>query len=610
MAPKRDLTKYSSYFTLEIPSSINQIALIILIGAIAGSVSSLFVHYKGGSNVIDIVLLGASSGILVVSLPALLTVMTMRIIKRKVKTKHLLFAALAVSGAYSAFIITDSMLFSVDHNGPLAYAILLLANASIYGYWFIINRVAIGQKRSAAITAEIQPILNVLMYFPFGGYLLKADFPIDIALVKLYSGILVFLVMGYAILYLLDRPAKKKLSVSSIDLFSNMVDQWLYDIATDANILGSGGIRRDVDIDVAVLYGKKSMKAVFVRPDIHYGPFGTVGGSAFPETLGSMITSKYNSAPFIIHGAVNIEDNPMNTNQVFAMSKRICSYVDSMSSGKAKSAQGSIGFGRDDPCRAINIKVNDLNLLTLTKAPMITEDIDRNVGMRLSKLAGRNGAFTILIDAHNSRFESASPEELKGIGKLSRYIPKYERAIIRATEKRKAGRLRFGASYMKITNLLHNPDLGRGYSSVGIFEFGRRKFVMIYIDANNMLPGFRNAVISHIKYKYRVASEIYTTDTHSVNSLAMSASNSLGRHTSPSDIIPVLDRMVEKAINDIEPVGLAHGSTVFRNFKVWGTGSEELLNKVGMEIIKVGKRVVPLVIVGAYIVAGWIIYVI
>ena len=294
--PPRDLTKYSSYFTLKVPNSLTQIAIIVLLGMLAGSASSVLVHYGSNTGIVMVILLGAGSGVLVVSVPALLTVMVIRIINRKMKTKHALFAVLAVCAAYTVFIILDSAVYKILQNGTLAYIILLLANASIYGYWFIINRVAVGQRKSAIITAEIQPILNVLLYFPFGGYLLKADIPIGIALVKLYSGMLIFLAMGYAILYMLDRPAKKKLAVSSVDIFSNMINSWLYGIAIDTTILGKGGVKRDVEVDIATLSANGRIKAVFINPDIHYGPFGTVGGSIFTATLGNAIVSKFNSS--------------------------------------------------------------------------------------------------------------------------------------------------------------------------------------------------------------------------------------------------------------------------------------------------------------------------
>ena len=52
------------------------------------------------------------------------------------------------------------------------------------------------------------------------------------------------------------------------------------------------------------------------------------------------------------------------------------------------------------------------------------------------------------------------------------------------------------------------------------------------------------------------------------------------------------------------------GSLVYYNFMIWGKGSEALLNKVSGDIIRIGKRTVPLVIALAYIIAGWIIYII
>ncbi len=610
MAPKRDLTKYSSYFSLQIPSSITQIAMILLLGVMAGEISALIVHYYPGTSIVPMLLTGSAEGLLVISAPALITVMIMRIVKRRMRTKHALFAVLAVSVAYSIFIIFDSAIYAALRNNALPYILLLLFNSSIYGYWFIINRIAVGQKRSAVITAEVQPILNVLIFFPFGEYLLRPYAPIGTVLLKLFSGMLVFLAMGYIILYLLDRPAKKKLSVSSVDLFSSMVGQWLYDLATDATVLGKGGVTRTVTTDIAVISGGGKMKAAFISPDIHYGPFGNVGGSIFTEALGNAIVSKYNASPFIIHSAVNLEDNPMNTNQVFGLVNSISRHIGSFKGNAAAASKGFIGKGTDYPCRAINIRINGTNLLTLSKAPSVTEDIDRSVGIRFKELASAGSEKTILIDAHNSRFESASSEDLKGIWQHSRYIGKYENAIRAATMPSKSRTLQFGSAHYKLSKSLSRPDLGPGYSSVGIFSFGKTRFCMIYIDANNMLPGFRKSVLKHIRSKHKIDAEICTTDTHAVNSIAMSASNALGRHSKPSEILPLLDKMIKVAKNDMEPAHLERSSIKTERFRTWGYGSEDLLNKVGMEIIHTGKKVVPFVIAASYIIAAWVIYII
>ncbi len=609
MSPKkRDITKYSSYFTIEIPNSKVQALLILFLGIFAGAVASLVVHYGAAGSELDVALIGASSGILVISVPAFLTVLILRMTKRNMKMKHAMFAVFAISALYALFIIMDGVIYDILRNGVLSYVLLILINASIYGYWFMINRVAIGQKKVAIITSEIQPVLNILLYLPFGGYLLSIMVPINIALIKLFSGILVFLAMGYVILYLLDRPAKKNLYVSSVQLFSTMIGQWLYDLNADTKILGSGGVERDVKVDVLTISGKKGLKAVIVRPDIHYGPFGTVGGSIFTSLAGNQIVNRYGATPFIIHGAVNLDDNPISTRQVGTMSNRICEYVEKLDGTRKRIAHGSIGFGRSGPCRAINIRINNLNLLTLSKAPNVTEDIDREVGLHFEKIANMDRYQTVLIDAHNSRFETAPKDDLRGIYKGSRYIEMYDKAIRDAVGAGSTAAMKFGASHMKLSKALHNADLGSGYTSMGLFKFGRRRFGIIYVDANNILPGFRESVISHIKSKYGIDVELCSTDTHSVNSIALTARNSLGRYTNFVELEPLLDTMVERAAKNMESVKCARGSFQFKRFKVWGANAEELITKVGIDIINIGKYVVPFIIVAAFIIAGWIIY--
>ncbi len=609
MPPKRDITKYSSYFEMKIPGSVSSALIIAAIGIFSGIVSDIIVHFNSSVTMNELTV-GAVSGLMIVSLPALIMVMIIRILRRDMKTKHAMFAVLAVAAAYSIFVMVDSAVYLLSKSDAIAVAILILANASIYGYWFIINKIAVGQRKSAMFTAEIQPILNVIMYVLFGGYLFRIDVPIGIALAKLMLGMLVFLAMGYVILYLLDRPAKKKLSVSSVNLFSAMIGHWLYNLNSDTTIFGKGGTSRDVNVDIAVLYGNSAIKSVFVKPDIHYGPFGNVGGSMFTEQMGNAIFSRYGASPFIMHGAVNIDDNPMNSRQVHEMIEMVCSKIEELKHEDHKSAFGYIGLGSSAPCRAVDIRINEMNLLALSKAPYVTEDIERSVGERLEQAATNKGIRTMLVDMHNSRFETASPDELKGIYNGSAYVVKYENAIKNATSERKKRRLEFGSANAKFLPILHKPDLGSGYSSIGIFKFGSRKFGILCIDANNMLPGFRTAIIKHVREKHRIEIELCTTDTHSVNSIAMSARNALGRHTKHTEIIPVIDRLIGRAIADIEPVQFCMSSFKFRNFKVWGTGSEEILNKVSKDIIRVGKRVVPFVIAAAYILAGFIIYLI
>ena len=160
------------------------------------------------------------------------------------------------------------------------------------------------------------------------------------------------------------------------------------------------------------------------------------------------------------------------------------------------------------------------------------------------------------------------------------------------------------------TPLSGKRDIGWGYTSVGIFQFGSRRFGLVYFDANNMLPGFRQDLLDDIKKKFGIDAEICTTDTHSVNSLALSASNALGRETNASEVIPVLDRLFVEAIDRLEPVSVAYGTTTLKDFRVWGIGADEMLKKAGKDALNTFKHIVPILAVCGFVAAAWIIYII
>ena len=609
-----DIAKYTHYFNINAPSAKLQLLLLLAVGAAAGMASGLIIHSGISSAAYYGFLLSAAvSGIMIIALPAVLTAILIKGLKWRMKLKHAMFAALSVSLIYALAIVAIAVVYSVFDYYILASVMLILGNAGIYGYWFFINRVAIGQRRGSILIAAVQPVLNLLFYIPFGKYLFTLDAPLNAILLKLYAGMAVFLAVGYAIIYAIDRPAKKELNISGVAVFSAMVQQWLLDINPKADFLGNAGTERDVDVDVMVLKGAGSGGAIFVKPDIHYGPFSNVGGSTATEQFGRFIEQKYGAVPFIMHGAVNAGDNPVSVNQIYMMKKRIGALIDGISNGRMKAAEGAIGRGIEGSCRAVNIRINGTSLVLLSKSPLVTEDIDRGVGLLLESAAGRDRSKVILIDAHNSRFESAPEDELRGIYRGSKYVKSYRKAIMESAAEAsgRQRRLRFGAAGMRIKKLLpDSKDLGWGYTSVGVFEFGTSRFAIIYVDSNNMLPEFRDGVVNHMKDAFGLEAEICTTDTHSVNSIALNASNSLGRETWLGDFLPVLDRLVGEAEGRLEPVAFSHGTITLRGFRVWGRGADELLLKASKDAIRIFKHVVPFIVAAGFVAAAWLIYIV
>ncbi len=609
---RRYITHYVKYFNLQAPSVAVQATVLLVLGAVAGGLSSLIINLQGlGVGAPQYLISGVSTGVLVVSLPAFLTAAIIKGAKRKMLMKHAMLSTLLITAVYAILFFVGSASFAITKNAVVSYLFLLLVNAGVYGYWLLMGKFLIGRLRKMAIVAAVQPVLNVLFYLPIGKYILVFQPPLTDTLVKLFAGMFVFLAAGYAFLYILDRPSKKILEASGMNVIISMVSHWLFDLSNDVNVLGQGaGTKRALEMDVIALKNGDGLKGVFVNPDIHFGPFNGVGGSVVPLHMGRMIAGKLGAAPFVLHGPLDIQDNPISTSQAYALSGEVERGVRNMRN--FSKAYGNFARGENNGCTSINIAFGDVGLFVLSKAPMVTEDITRNVGLGLKQTAeDASKRHAIMIDAHNSRFESASVYELSGIGSGSKYIAMYEAAIRSSVRKHASKRLEFGATQRRIAARLGNPrDLGEGYTSVCVFKFGRRKLCLVYFDANNMLPGFREELLKHIRDTYGMEAEVCTSDTHSLNSISSSASMSLGRQTNVKKAIPVIDAMIKDAIDGIEPVSYSYRRLRVKDFAVWGEKADMLIERTGAEVRRIIKYVTPIFIALAFTIAAWVIYVV
>ena len=603
---KKNISDYASYFNIQIPGSTSLVAIMAVLGLIVGIIASVATRY-GNLNLV-VLLNGASTGVIVVTIPSILAAIFFKSIRRRLRIKHTLFATLIATSIYSILIIIDVLLFAFIRSSVLEYVILILANAAVYGYWFVIGKMVIGQRKSAALTSAFHPIVNVLFYLLLGEYLLDITLPLNQALIKLYGGMIVFLVLGYVSIYLIERPGKKTLDTRPVEIFSLMSEQWLYNITKNQSPMLAKGTKREIRVNLLLLKGSKN-KTVFVMPDLHYGPFAGVGGGLLPERLGNLIYSTYGAVPFVMHGAVNIDDNPLYMHQIEGMENDISENLDRMLKTVSKTAYGNVRFGSSGRCHVADISINSSHIALLSKAPYVTEDISRDVGKRLESIDALEGKQVFLVDSHNSRFESAPENELRGVYDGSKYESMYADAIKKTVAKsdRKA-KLKFGSSTIKLSNVLKRHDLGSGYTSAAVFDFGSRRFCIIYFDANNMLPGFRSGMMAYIKKNFDMDSELCTSDTHSVNTIAMSAMNSLGRYTNEREIYPHVHKLLRDAIDNMEYVRASNRTLFIEDFYTWGEHSFENILKMAEDISRVIRHVIPLVITAAFIIAAWVIY--
>jgi predicted neutral ceramidase superfamily lipid hydrolase len=602
-------------FTKKLPDSSVIFSLLFLLSISTGIMSVLLINYRTiGTELPAIIANGILGGILVILIPTLLTVLIVKTLKRGLRIKYVLFISMLGAVVYSLFIILASAIFQIVGNYSLATIIVLVGDASIYGWWFFVDKVVLGQKKKAVVFAAIQPVFNILVYLAASGVIFAFVLPLGIILIKLFAGILIFLLISYGILYMFEGPVKRNLGFGAISVFSQVVQNWLFDLDTIvAEPMGGNKFGIHTDIDVSTIVFKKSDKSIMAAmfaPSIHYGPVGIMGGSDFPYQLEKYFKMKYNAPLFVMHCAVNEDNNPVSSSQFNAVRDVLDNGIkNSRKIGDGKTAAIEFYKSTHKTASVSIISMDKLNLATFTRAPNITEDIAPESNRLFKELLETKGREAILIDAHNSRYETAPVDELSGVTLNSKYMNEYVNAIKGLGKpKHTAKKIKIGVSSIDIYDELGRPeDLAPGKLNVIVFAFNGFKYAIVSFNANNLMPNFRMEIVERMKKMYGITGDVYTTDTHFVNSLYRNASNVLGRETKLKSLIPFIDQALKEALLNIEPVDVYYKKDTLKGFHIWGPDVREKMVAVITSVTGLAKILVPAIVAAGFIIASWII---
>jgi len=219
---------------------------------------------------------------------------------------------------------------------------------------------------------------------------------------------------------------------------------------------------------------------------------------------------------------------------------------------------------------------------------------------------------SVIIDAHNSRYETAPKAELDGVKFDSAYAKEYTSAIkSMGKPKHRNRKIRMGVASMEAYSRLGYPiDLARGNLNVAVFKFNGFKHAIIQFNSNNATPALRNGIVKLARRKYGIDAELYTTDTHAVNSFEYNAANVLGRHTSQAKLLELAGQALNEALSNMEIVTVHHSRNEMKRFKVWGANVMENMITVAKSVYGMTRVLVPIIVALGFLLAAWLILVI
>ncbi len=540
-------------------------------------------------TLLETFLYGGLEGILFFAVPAIIAALfTTTFFSRKKfreKVKYFEFVALVCAGIFALSIIFGSIKLIPSINA--IQPIVLLANALIYFIWFGSLFVVLNFNKWKAIMASaIHPLLNIafMVIWASFGVLEKNILPEPVsAVIKLFAASIALMLAFWGIVYLINAPAKKNFGITVMHVITLFFAQFISGSKGLEEIMGSLGENTRTVIGTIVFKNKKNkVKAVLITPAIHYGPFGNLGGSEFPAYLMNKLDSELNTTTIAFHGTANHDFNPVSSYSKYELSDKFLHEVRAQ-----KNYSSHLGFlsAKSGSVHAMGFSTGGKAFISFTRAPENTEDIEISAGIALRNKALNHFTDAILADMHNCRVS-----ETKWSTGSAEYF-EYEDAIEKLKPS-ESNYFKMGVAKNPLEGLGVRDGIGGGGLRVIAFELknGRTMCIALF-DANNIVPKFREYLLSQVKGFDFDYFELYTTDTHTVNNLS-NVHNPLGGKVDWERISTQLRKTIALAIEDLEECK-AGFSTRKIDIQVMGAGkSEELISTINA-IFAIGKIIAP-----------------
>lgn len=239
-----------------------------------------------------------------------------------------------------------------------------------------------------------------------------------------------------------------------------------------------------------------------VLPDVHPGPFGTVGGS----NLSFVLFEKFSKRALVLH---SISGHSLNI-----PSKR---EVDRYIAGLGGLVRKDAGNTASEPMQIRHgnatvtaIAFGSTALVMLSLAPKGMEDVPQQVREELESYASSLRLDLLLADCHNA---------------MGGLLDDIDRNDLVAAAKSCLGNLKnaqqheFAAGFASLGDVSHGlggaAELGQSGLAAVVFKIAGKNYAIAWADANNMENGLRDKVIA--RSGETTVLEVCTSDTHATS---------------------------------------------------------------------------------------------
>jgi putative membrane protein len=262
-------------------------------------------------------------------------------------------------------------------------------------------------------------------------------------------------------------------------------------------------------------------------------------------------------------------------------------------SAKYSQADTSLSVGSFQEAKSYLLKIGNSSIVSVSRAPHTTEDINFGVGLSLINLAKKDFDSVMLVDQHNSEtgeITSFEPGSIVGHN--------YQMAIedsLKKVAQSKNCPLKVGYSE---SGILKSSSIGNAGIKVVSISTDPISLIIL-IDSNGVSPQFkdqldRSAIDAAKSLGYSIVPMVCTTDTHQLNNVR----GVLNPLKEEGETLSLVSSLVKKSLEDMSP-STYFASSSWVDIKVIGAKqSIELISTVN-SIVAISKFILPLILLAS-----------
>ncbi len=475
--------------------------------------------------------------------------------------------------------------------------VILFSWAIVLWLWHIVLlTTAITHHARALVASTVAPLAGrgsvALMLPPFGAR--------ELALFLGFA--LVFLLSAAAFKKMAESPLRRNFGASGMELVRNMLAHW-----TEGGGAGKGEMEAffstfavpfTANVAVVGFRTGQRLKALWVVPAVHPGPFGRLGGSDIPERLrrgigaGTGQSGAAAGSVMVFHGAATHDQNPASEEDVRKLASAALAATAAID---FRSGAGAFKRLRGERVSVCVQSLGGAVVAIHTSAPSPTDDVDHAVGAMVERAFERRGwSEAIFIDAHNclergsGAVHSGSPEaeELLRVVEEAAGAAERDHDVLRAGFAQTSG---------------FNPardGIGPQGIQVAVLEAMGKRAAYILLDGNNMVRGLREKLLEGLEGLVDEA-EVFTTDNHVVHA-TMGGYNPVGASYPHNELVRMTRETLERALKDLENVDVGVGRAEAK-IRVFGPGNTARLTAAINSTVAILRTSVAVCLVGAFL---------